>query len=1060
MPQKLFSILIIIALGFVPVAVQAQTFKADSLLKEQFPHGVGISGIAMHKGKIFLLSERCSKIYELSASIDSFMISGISKGFELEGMAVYKGIIYVIDEAKSKVYKLDWPAGGAREFTARELKIPRPLPERKGDGPGIESIAVNEAKGLFYFLTEKNPESRSTLYTYKIFPADSLAFDKEETISLPDTSWRFSDAYYDQRNSRLVLLRTSREHGYFIDTISMHPSTGYASGTAHAVASIGTYTSNLNLEGIAVDSTGAFYIASDNAEGNQCAQPPTDKVTLVMKLSTVQSPGTAVSATNPPVRFEQTKMEVWEKSTATDHEIKLKFDDMPDGLDSAFVVDSKDGDASKADYRLETGSDRVKIYFSKGSPFTQSVKFTVLSDNKSDDKEEAKLYLFHGSNKTPVDSIKIIIRDVATEDIFLGKSLGLNGAEYRIYLEENSLNPSVRVCKGSEINTANCKVRQVEKDISKDEFLTTVEGLYREVSSSSGTQDLASVRSKAEILFTEWKGGVARRELKNEVKSLEGKIQALQEDKAASASAQISAGLDKKIPLYKRQFLNSRGDTFSISMKEPEDSFQEKLQRLVDSGYNRYRYQSSKDSIIFDSVSIRIENGYITSVVLVPSHGDVVTYNLNGKTVIRRAIDLRSPREATEDINFFLPLESNEKIFKTGRALKKISKTLKVDRISRLEKKLRLGNLGPNKAQEPARNNLYSDLYVNLSDIIGYNPNMDSTGDVIMHVKNINATFSRASPRKLLLYDKDFNSFAQLNIYTDLIGLFEDKPNGLMQTEGKFETGIFTQPLFNGTYYSRVKWRVLPSASITVSMTKIEDKDKYLIVPKDSVRTLKPASLDYDTFALRQKNLNTLKLLQFGSLDITTRFDLVDVQSDYGHYKLYVGVGLIRTPVNDTTIGYNAAGAEIVSENKATANSLKTLAGIKLKLKSTSNLGLEIGFELIKLRFNNTEILQTYNRYNRDSKTSTLRQIRPGNVFSCHILAPNLSIYYFLDREQQKRMFLRAQYFTHRESRIDDYMTMQFGYSTDLSGFFKLFKKQEEEKKPSSIPDGIGKPLE
>jgi hypothetical protein len=54
---------------------------------------------------------------------------------------------------------------------------------------------------------------------------------------------------------------------------------------------------------------------------------------------------------------------------------------------------------------------------------------------------------------------------------------------------------------------------------------------------------------------------------------------------------------------------------------------------------------------------------------------------------------------------------------------------------------------------------------------------------------------------------------------------------------------------------------------------------------------------------------------------------------------------------------------------------------------------------------------------------------------------PYLKIYYFLDKEQSKRLFLQAHYYRDLTTRADDFTMFQFGYSTDLKGFFNIFSE-------------------
>lgn len=547
----------------------------------------------------------------------------------------------------------------------------------------------------------------------------------------------------------------------------------------------------------------------------------------------------------------------------------------------------------------------------------------------------------------------------------------------------------------------------------------------------------------SEKLYKKWRDTLTKRENalkeREEAKKFNAANQAILDKldqilgvKKDSGSVDIRPKL-QNLPIYSRRILVDA--TNALTRQEKKTAKKRGLLDPLPDTSSSFLYAEEIHKINMDSISLRIENGYITSVILYPDSISKKNHKLNRVTVCRRYFDLRSSTEAAENLDYYIPLESIYTTYKYK---------IKKDN-SGIIKRSRSKGLSSNKTKDPPNGQIFSNLYINLSELVGYMPNIDSIGDVLVHVKNRNISFSKLSQKPLRLHDKDFNSFAQLNVFSDVIGLSEDKPNGIIQVEGKFHVGLLTQPLFNNRYYSRIRWNFLHSVSLSVGFQKIENKLKYLNVKKDSINFYNVATDKYDIAPDSvYKNVRSIDLLQFASLDVSAKFNFIRMESDFTIINAYGGIGLVRTPINDTTIGTATVNNEtvpVISDNKTVINSLKTFYGIQCQFKSTSSLGVELGVEWSRLRFNSTHTFQTYSFFDKVKRKVHIREERKV-VWDPQIFIPTAQIYYYLDRDQSARIYARARYFISSRSKTDDFFSLQIGYSTDLRGFFSQFKKK------------------
>lgn len=762
--------------------------------------------------------------------------------------------------------------------------------------------------------------------------------------------------------------------------------------------------------------------------------------------------------------FSTNKMEVVEpyNKKDTSYFVSLLADSILRGnqIDSLRVFDERSGDAGPRDYSIST-SMPLTILMHSGSQQTVGFFLQIKTDTLDEIPEDVILTLKYKSrnhNNTTdsvfTDTLVLIIKnapksssrsetqksiDELEKAVFQNTFLLLD-TSYRVTIRDTIPGHKMIICKTKDNGIAQdrCDSVLISSGIEESDFVI----YFKRLLSNVGTLDSTTIKSvpQADKIairnYLEWKNFTGNTKLK---------ISTLKE--SASNDAKFNAAL-AAITQKVDAFIKTADTSYSYigSTLSTIPLYRRKIERIsypkkgiidpISAPYDNIEYIKTGDTTInFDSMAIRIDDGFLERLTLHPIKKDIETFSLNNHTTIKKHYDLRNTTDAIDILNMYIPLESRRAYIKI-RERKRTSKT---------DSTYKIPGYADYKSKDNPRYYYYSPYFVRLGDVLQYNANPDSLPDVLRHLRNINLTFRSNQSTRIRLKDKDFNSFSQLNIFTDLIGFSEDKPNGLIQAEGKFETGIFSQPVWNNNYYSKVKLKLLPSAYASFTISKVENKLRYYIVPKDSVILYNEVSKKFDDTTNRRRAIRNTDIIQYANLLLNARFNLISIESDFVHIKFYLEGGIIRTAVNDTTNGTDNLGNAIVKDSKSILNSLKTSWGITIKLKSTSKLGVDFGIEWQRTSLNNNLLTQVSTRYNRIKRQEELQEsiYRGFPNFQPQIIIPNVNIYYYLDKDFKNRLYIRGKYFKELRSRSDNLFFVQFGYSTDLNGFFGLFKKSE-----------------
>ncbi len=264
---------------------------------------VCISGMKYFNNSLYLVSERCPKIFVLdpsTAAIKNVLDLRVPQEFEMEGMTSYKGKLYLVSESRAAIYEVE-PTTGALTM----LTLAVDLPEKTKNGDGMEGIATNEIHNKFYLLRERTEDqTHAQIYTFSIDKKEdqsSFTLKYESTIELvlENPQWRYSDICVDLNTSKLMLLKSyskGKLRQQFLESLDIDSNGVVAASSLKnvAVTNFSTISNqykdqgfSMNLEGITTDDAGKFYMVSDNHNGKpQCEQTAKERTILFQLTKT------------------------------------------------------------------------------------------------------------------------------------------------------------------------------------------------------------------------------------------------------------------------------------------------------------------------------------------------------------------------------------------------------------------------------------------------------------------------------------------------------------------------------------------------------------------------------------------------------------------------------------------------------------------------------------------------------------------------------------------------------------------------------------------------------
>jgi hypothetical protein len=269
--------------------------------------------------------------------------------------------------------------------------------------------------------------------------------------------------------------------------------------------------------------------------------------------------------------------------------------------------------------------------------------------------------------------------------------------------------------------------------------------------------------------------------------------------------------------------------------------------------------------------------------------------------------------------------------------------------------------------------------YVQLGDVIDY-----STTGRFSYPDDTTFVLNDDHPKQILVAASSLNNLLDVSIYTDLLGLLDHKPNGLIQTEiaGNFQSNSAILPNTDIGFHNFMR--------PYVRLSKLDSKYASL----DS-SNIKPGPDKKDT--VNRTYLNQISYLQAGILMNIVRF----------------GIGINQTI-------YVNIGADV--------NLVNTDSLYKQDI-TFFNYYPEIAYNIVRL-----------NNFGMDLTLRFLNQFLGGsskdkfvNNTGIWIFKPQATLYYYPSKDISKKLYLRFNYYANWSDNHYNFTQFQLGYKTNLS---------------------------
>ena len=172
--------------------------------------------------------------------------------------------------------------------------------------------------------------------------------------------------------------------------------------------------------------------------------------------------------------------------------------------------------------------------------------------------------------------------------------------------------------------------------------------------------------------------------------------------------------------------------------------------------------------------------------------------------------------------------------------------------------------------------------YIKLGELLTYEPNTDL---LTLDYSPADKLVVREGDKIVDVYREEFPKLIEGAIYTDLIGLSEDKPNGLIQTElsRKFNLVTSRVPLGKSNFLSSFGLGGLQYIRPAITFTKIEGKE----------RRYKPMAKEFlsdSSNVTRSVYVRPLDVMEYQNLSLGVDQNLLVV--DHANYMFYLNFGL------------------------------------------------------------------------------------------------------------------------------------------------------------------------
>ena len=376
--------------------------------------------------------------------------------------------------------------------------------------------------------------------------------------------------------------------------------------------------------------------------------------------------------------------------------------------------------------------------------------------------------------------------------------------------------------------------------------------------------------------------------------------------------------------------------------------------RIVQAGGNFYRIETAQNSFMVNSIEIAFEDGTMKDILI---KGKLLYENIDIFFQNAYSISISTPRHIA-----------------------------------------RLNTRGNNLLHFQGDKFEY---YVDLADVIKYDRIVAMGSGHYVPQNGIIKLDSAAQKPMTLVKNPFFDNF-DVRLYTDVTGLQKENPNGLIQTEGRYNILLNTKPL---NPYSRGLRNILLFNKIApfVTFSKIENKLNDL--PLDTI-VVNAAVLNQTT---------AVDFLRFANFNIGIDLNILSWVGSHTKFKLNGMIGLYRTSVDSASRAVPGRG-QITS---ATFEPRSVLAwhwtpALSVQMIDGDKLDFDLSAGLTFLRLFDSNI--------------TLRDDRTVKRYQMNLnIHPN-------PNQQDKSIFFRSTFYYTNKTNHN--LSLQLGYATPISKLF------------------------
>jgi hypothetical protein len=308
----------------------------------------------------------------------------------------------------------------------------------------------------------------------------------------------------------------------------------------------------------------------------------------------------------------------------------------------------------------------------------------------------------------------------------------------------------------------------------------------------------------------------------------------------------------------------------------------------------------------------------------------------------------------------------------------------------------------------------------NLDNVIKYRPPQDPEL-VEAFVPRRSRLFFSKNNATILVPETDVNKIITLNLFTDIVGIEEEKPNGLIQAEAKFHGSL--QRKASPGRFRTLKFDFFNYFEVNFTLSKIENKKKFL--------ELLPYQTSTDSFSY----IHTFNLLQYQNIEFGTKFNLFKISTDVHEGHLNFGVSTIRTGVRDSL-------AQLVNNEKVITPRDINLWSVKYRLqglyrlKAISRVGVDISVDIMAITLLSDKVKQSGGTYDDiDLANNVFTETRFGKRL---IATYQAQIYYYASRDESQRLYARLALNKDLGAKGNRFPVMQIGYSADINRFLQF----------------------